>query len=361
MVPTATIIADIQLGHPAIDADPNRHRRAREAVEQVSAARRRGKMIASMGHGLTPGASNGPGRPEMDDGHPRPRAETLASRRHRLQAKGGGASRGRRPASPTGITGLARQRLSQAGHRERSVLRAGRPGAGRGRREERRRLRRGSRMLTRAGQFRQPVGPRPGDLVQFRDYAFTRTVVTDDASRTSTAETGADRPHHTPSSSGSGRMEPLTLLEQTRRTAHRSREIRSTSPPAPPPTASDDHGPGVGYVVVLPRPGPVRELGANQARVCARRGATSCSFSGSAKCPARRPRLLLPRRRRRRSARRSAGARRRTAATSTRPGRFFVTGRAPNSGIVDVVIGKRSARRTCFTPGCSLITTCTMR
>lgn len=37
----------------------------------------------------------------------------------------------------------------------------------------------------------------PGDVIQFRNYTYTRVVVTDDAHGTTTQEHAEDRPHHT--------------------------------------------------------------------------------------------------------------------------------------------------------------------
>ena len=37
----------------------------------------------------------------------------------------------------------------------------------------------------------------PGDMIQFRDYVYERTVVIEDSSGTRTTEDGGDRPHHT--------------------------------------------------------------------------------------------------------------------------------------------------------------------
>ena len=54
----------------------------------------------------------------------------------------------------------------------------------------------------------------PGDVIQFRDYVYDRTVVTRDSSGTTTTEDGGDRPHHTAiveSVDGGG---AVTVLEQ---------------------------------------------------------------------------------------------------------------------------------------------------
>ncbi|HKB10846.1 MAG TPA: hypothetical protein VKD69_09330, partial [Vicinamibacterales bacterium] len=54
----------------------------------------------------------------------------------------------------------------------------------------------------------------PGDVVQFRDYSYERTVVTRDSSGTTTDEHAEDRPHHTAiveSVDGNG---AVTVLEQ---------------------------------------------------------------------------------------------------------------------------------------------------
>lgn len=55
---------------------------------------------------------------------------------------------------------------------------------------------------------------RPGDVIQFRDYVYERTVVTDNSSGTTTTEDGGDRPHHTAiveTVDGNG---AVTVLEQ---------------------------------------------------------------------------------------------------------------------------------------------------
>jgi hypothetical protein len=38
---------------------------------------------------------------------------------------------------------------------------------------------------------------RTGDVIQFRDYAYSRVTVTEDSSGTTTSEEEGDRPHHT--------------------------------------------------------------------------------------------------------------------------------------------------------------------
>lgn len=55
---------------------------------------------------------------------------------------------------------------------------------------------------------------RPGDVIQFRDYRAVRTVVTEDASGTTTAEVEETRPHHTAIVERVGEGGAVTVLEQ---------------------------------------------------------------------------------------------------------------------------------------------------
>jgi hypothetical protein len=149
----------------------------------------------------------------IDDGTS-PRAEAPAPGAIGLQAKGGSP----KPATPVSIaervTAFARQRLTQSVGNGQCFTLADRALAAAG--------------AMSAADFGEispdadyvwgsPVSLadlRPGDLVQFRDYAFTRTVVTDNASGTSTAETGGDRPHHTAIVEQVGAGGAVTVLEQ---------------------------------------------------------------------------------------------------------------------------------------------------
>jgi hypothetical protein len=54
----------------------------------------------------------------------------------------------------------------------------------------------------------------PGDVIQFRDYEFTRTVVTETSSGTTTTEAAGDRPHHTAIVERVGPQGEVTVLEQ---------------------------------------------------------------------------------------------------------------------------------------------------
>jgi hypothetical protein len=167
-----------------------------------------------MGHGLTPGAWNGPGSPVLIDDGTLARVEAPAPGAIGLQAKGGGPKQAAPPSLAERITGFARQRLSQSVGNGQCFALADRALAAAGAKS--------------AADFGE-VSPdadyvwgsavslsdlRPGDLVQFRDYAFTRTVVTDNASGTSTAETGGDRPHHTAIVERVGSDGSVTVLEQ---------------------------------------------------------------------------------------------------------------------------------------------------
>ena len=54
----------------------------------------------------------------------------------------------------------------------------------------------------------------PGDVIQFRDYSYTRTVVTEDSRGTTTEEHSEDRPHHTAIVESVGSDGAVTVLEQ---------------------------------------------------------------------------------------------------------------------------------------------------
>jgi hypothetical protein len=55
---------------------------------------------------------------------------------------------------------------------------------------------------------------RPGDVIQFRDYACTLQVVTQDEGGTTTEEVVQERPHHTAIVEGTGDDGAVTVLEQ---------------------------------------------------------------------------------------------------------------------------------------------------
>jgi len=58
------------------------------------------------------------------------------------------------------------------------------------------------------------AGLQPGDVIQFRNYSFDKTVVTKTDKETRTEELGQDRPHHTAIVESVGDEGAVTVLEQ---------------------------------------------------------------------------------------------------------------------------------------------------
>jgi hypothetical protein len=58
------------------------------------------------------------------------------------------------------------------------------------------------------------AGLQPGDVIQFRNYSFDKTVVTKTDKETRTEELGQDRPHHTAIVESVGDDGAVTVLEQ---------------------------------------------------------------------------------------------------------------------------------------------------
>jgi hypothetical protein len=58
------------------------------------------------------------------------------------------------------------------------------------------------------------AGLQPGDVIQFRNYSFDKTVVTKTDKATTTEEAGGDRPHHTAIVESVGDDGAVTVLEQ---------------------------------------------------------------------------------------------------------------------------------------------------
>jgi len=165
-----------------------------------------------MGHGHPPGSWNGPGSPvAVDDG---------TSARTEAPAPGAvGLNGGSRPPAAGGsmaerIVAFARGRLAaKVGDGQCFTLtdRAVR-GAGAKSAADFGEITPDANYTW--GQTVSLSDLQPGDIIQFRDYDFTRTVVTDNASGTSTSETGGDRPHHTAIVERVGANGSLTVLEQ---------------------------------------------------------------------------------------------------------------------------------------------------
>lgn len=167
-----------------------------------------------MGHGQTPGSWNGSGSPaRIDDGTS---ARTVAPPPGAigLQAAGGGA----RQAAPANladrITAFARRRVTQAEGNgqcftlvDRALRHAGAKSA-----HDFGEITPDADYVW--GNATSLTDLRAGDIIQFRDYVFTRTVVTNNASGTSTVETAGDRPHHSAVVDRVGADGAVTVLEQ---------------------------------------------------------------------------------------------------------------------------------------------------
>lgn len=167
-----------------------------------------------MGHGHTPGSWNGPGSPVLVDDGTSARAEAPPPGAVGLQAKGGGAKQATPASVAERVAAYARQRLTQSVGNGQCFTLVDRALAG-------------AHALSAADYgeitpdadytWGSPVALsdlRPGDLIQFRDYAFTRTIVTDNASGTSTSESEGERPHHTAIVERIGASGAVTVLEQ---------------------------------------------------------------------------------------------------------------------------------------------------
>jgi hypothetical protein len=167
-----------------------------------------------MGHGHPPGPWNGHGGSlRVDDGTAH-RTEVAPPGAVGLKARGGGANQAAPPRLAERVTGFARRRLAHpVGNGQCFTL--------------------VDRALAHADALSArdfgEVSPdadyvwgtalaltdlRPGDIVQFRDYAFTRITVIENERGTSTEETSGDRPHHTAIVERVGAGGEVTVLEQ---------------------------------------------------------------------------------------------------------------------------------------------------
>ena len=167
-----------------------------------------------MGHGHTPGSWNGSGSPLLIDDGTSARTEVTPPGAIGLQATGGGARQAAPPNVADRITAFARRRLTQAeGNGQCFTL------------VDRALRHAGAKSAADFGEVTPDADYvwgsaaslsdlRSGDVIQFRDYAFTRTVVTENASGTATTETAGDRPHHTAIVEGVGAGGAVTVLEQ---------------------------------------------------------------------------------------------------------------------------------------------------
>lgn len=165
-----------------------------------------------MGHGLPPGSLNGAGTPVLiDDGTS---ARTEAPPPGAIGLKGGTTKQASPVSMADRIVSFASQRRTQrvgAGQcydLVNAALRAA-----------------GAKTAADFGEITPdadyvwgtPVSLtdlRPGDVIQFRNYDFTRTVVTQTATETRTEETGGDRPHHTAIVERVGAGGEVSVLEQ---------------------------------------------------------------------------------------------------------------------------------------------------
>jgi CHAP domain len=167
-----------------------------------------------MGNGHSPGSWNGSGsRVVIDDGTSA-RTGAPPPGAIGLQGSGGGARQAAPPSVADRITAYARRRLTQAEGNGQCFTLVDRA------------LRHvGAKSAADFGEITPDAdyvwghatslsNLRPGDVIQFRDYAFTRTVVTDNARGTSTDETAGDRPHHTAIVERVGADGAVTVLEQ---------------------------------------------------------------------------------------------------------------------------------------------------
>jgi hypothetical protein len=167
-----------------------------------------------MGHGHTPGSWNGPGTPVLIDDGTSARIDAPPPGSIGLQATGDGARQAAPPSLADRITAFARRRLTQSeGNGQCFTL------------VDRALRHAGARSAADFGEVTPDADYvwgnatslsdlRPGDVIQFRGYTFTRTVVTDNASGASTTEVAGDRPHHTAIVERVGAGGAVTVLEQ---------------------------------------------------------------------------------------------------------------------------------------------------
>jgi hypothetical protein len=165
-----------------------------------------------MGHGRPPGSWNGPdGLVAIDDGTS---ARTEAPPPGAIGLKGGNAKQATSASMADRIVSFAAQRRSQSvggGQCFDLVDRAVRSADAKSAAEY------GEISPDADYVWGTPVSLadlRPGDIIQFRNYEFTRTVVTETSSETRTDETAGDRPHHTAIVERVGSGGEVTVLEQ---------------------------------------------------------------------------------------------------------------------------------------------------
>ena len=167
-----------------------------------------------MGNGHAPGSWNGPGSPVLVDAGSSARTEAPPPGAVGLQAKGGGPKQATPASIADRIAAFARLRLSQrVGNGQCFTL------------VDRALASAGAQSADDFGEITPDADYvwgtavtlsdlRPGDVIQFRGYEFTKTDVTENTRGTSTSEVAGDRPHHTAIVERVGANGVVTVLEQ---------------------------------------------------------------------------------------------------------------------------------------------------